>query len=138
MISSHSVVDCWDGGSENKNEPIIYHGYTITSKIFFKDAIEEAVKPYAFFKSKYPLILSIENHCSVEYQDKMADYLVNILGDMLYTELVDETKTKLPSPEELKNKILVKAKKVSSTDNQGIAHILFMTHTLRFLYLHII
>ena len=113
-------MDCWDGGSENKNEPIIYHGYTITSKIFFKDTIENAVKPYAFFKSEYPLILSIENHCSVECQNKMADYLINILGDMLYTGNVEETKTELPSPEELKNKILVKAKKVTSSDSQGI------------------
>ena len=115
-------MDCWDGESENKNEPIIYHGFTITSKIFFKDALE-AIKQYAFFKSNYPLILSIENHCSVECQDKMASYLVNILGNMLYTGTVDETKIELPSPEELQNKILVKAKKASSTDSQGIVHI---------------
>ena len=89
-------MDCWDGDNDTKNEPIIYHGYTITSKILFKDVLEEAVKPFAFCKSKYPLILSIENHCSVEYQDKMAEYLEDILGDLLYKEHVDETKTKNP------------------------------------------
>ena len=113
-------MDCWDGDNDTKNEPIIYHGYTITSKILFKDVLEEAVKPFAFCKSKYPLILSIENHCSVEYQDKMAEYLEDILGDLLYKEPVDENKTELPSPEELSYKILVKSKKIDSITNQGI------------------
>ena len=30
------------------------------------------------FRSAYPLILSIENHCSVEQQDKMAEYMVSM------------------------------------------------------------
>lgn len=37
-------LDCWDGSDD---EPVIYHGYTLTSKILFKDAIK-AVKEYAF------------------------------------------------------------------------------------------
>lgn len=37
-------LDCWDGSD---NEPVIYHGYTLTSKILFKDAIQ-AIKEYAF------------------------------------------------------------------------------------------
>ena len=31
----------------------------------------------------YPVILSIENHCSVEQQRKMAEYLKEILGGIL-------------------------------------------------------
>ena len=46
----------------------------------------------------YPLILSIENHCSVEYQDKMADHLVDILGEILFTDEVNESRNALPSP----------------------------------------
>ena len=38
------AVDCWDGPD---NEPVIYHGHTLTSKILFKDVIR-AVKEYAF------------------------------------------------------------------------------------------
>ena len=38
------LVDCWDG---NDNEPIIYHGHTLTSKILFKDVMA-AIKEYAF------------------------------------------------------------------------------------------
>ena len=102
-------LDCWDGN----NEPVITHGYTMTSKIFFKDAII-AIKEYAFTSSEYPLILSLENHCSLPYQDKMADYLTGILGDILFRESVNEQFTELPSPEYFKNKILVKAKRIAT------------------------
>ena len=50
----------------------------------------------------------------------MAEYLEDILGDLLYKEPVDENKTELPSPEELSYKILVKSKKIDSITNQGI------------------
>ena len=71
----------------------------------------------------YPLILSIENHCSVEYQDKMADHLVDILGEILFTDEVNESRNALPSPEELKFKVLVKAKKHNSQNQLGIQFI---------------
>ena len=109
-------MDCWDGGDSYGEEPIIYHGWTMTSKILFKDVIHDAIKKYAFFKSDYPLILSIENHCSIEYQDKMASHLEEILGDMLYQEQVDENLETLPSPEDLKGKVLIKAKKLPPGD----------------------
>ncbi|XP_039223742.1 1-phosphatidylinositol 4,5-bisphosphate phosphodiesterase eta-2 isoform X6 [Crotalus tigris] len=102
-------VDCWDGP---EGEPIVHHGYTLTSKILFKDVIE-TINKYAFIKSEYPIILSIENHCSVTQQKKMAQYLVEILGDKLDLSTVDnEDPNELPSPESLKGKILVKGKKL--------------------------
>ena len=110
-------LDCWDGPD---GEPIIYHGWTLTSKLLFKDVLMDAIKPYSFKTSPYPVILSIENHCSREQQDKMAEHFKTILGDMLYTETVDTTKDQLPSPEQLKNKILVKAKKIKLTATGSI------------------
>ncbi|XP_044301355.1 1-phosphatidylinositol 4,5-bisphosphate phosphodiesterase eta-2 [Varanus komodoensis] len=102
-------VDCWDGPD---GEPIVHHGYTLTSKILFKDVIE-TINKYAFIKSEYPVILSIENHCSVAQQKKMAQYLTEILGDKLdLSSVSNEDPTKLPSPESLKGKILVKGKKL--------------------------
>ncbi|XP_077167252.1 1-phosphatidylinositol 4,5-bisphosphate phosphodiesterase eta-2 isoform X2 [Paroedura picta] len=102
-------VDCWDGPD---GEPIVHHGYTLTSKILFKDVIE-TINKYAFIKSEYPVILSIENHCSVAQQKKMAQYLTEILGDKLdLSSVVNGDPTKLPSPESLKGKILVKGKKL--------------------------
>ncbi|NP_001191617.1 phospholipase C [Aplysia californica] len=41
-------LDVWDGPNE---EPIIYHGHTLTSKISFRAAVE-AINQYAFFASE--------------------------------------------------------------------------------------
>ncbi|XP_046727343.1 1-phosphatidylinositol 4,5-bisphosphate phosphodiesterase eta-2a isoform X2 [Silurus meridionalis] len=102
-------VDCWDG---QDGEPIVHHGYTLTSKILFKDVIE-TINKYAFVKNPYPVILSIENHCSVLQQKKMAQYLVEILGEKLDLSSVKADESGLlPSPESLKGKILVKGKKL--------------------------
>ena len=61
--------------------------------------------------ARYPVILSIENHCSVVQQKKMAQYLTEILGDKLDLSSVhNDDSTRLPSPASLKGKILVKVK----------------------------
>ncbi|XP_043245581.1 1-phosphatidylinositol 4,5-bisphosphate phosphodiesterase eta-2-like isoform X26 [Amphibalanus amphitrite] len=111
-------LDCWDG---DDGEPVIYHGYTLTSKIRFCDVISDAIKPYAFQYSEYPLILSIENHCSVHQQARMAHHLKSILGDMLFVTPVDESLGKMPSPKHFHKKILLKAKKLpSDKEKQGL------------------
>ncbi|TNN46912.1 1-phosphatidylinositol 4,5-bisphosphate phosphodiesterase eta-2 [Liparis tanakae] len=68
----------------------------------------------------YPVILSIENHCSVPQQKKMAQYLTEILGDKLDVSniKVDESGW-LPSPAMLKGKILVKGKKLPSSIDEN-------------------
>lgn len=58
--------------------------------------------------SRYPVILSIENHCSIPQQTKMAEYFEDIFGDMLCKHPVGEQENCLPSPESLKGKILIK------------------------------
>ncbi|XP_029995720.1 1-phosphatidylinositol 4,5-bisphosphate phosphodiesterase eta-2a isoform X6 [Sphaeramia orbicularis] len=109
-------VDCWDG---QDGEPIVHHGYTLTSKILFKDVIE-TINKYAFVKNDYPVILSIENHCSVPQQKKMAQYLIEILGDKLdLSNIKADESGRLPSPETLKGKILVKGKKLPSNIDEN-------------------
>lgn len=62
-----------------------------------------------FCTHRFPVILSIENHCSVQQQRKIAQYLKGILRDKLDLSSVDTGDTKqLPSPQSLKGKILVK------------------------------
>ncbi|CAB1431329.1 unnamed protein product [Pleuronectes platessa] len=101
-------LDCWDG---DKGEPVIYHGHTLTSKVSFKEVIE-TIAQYGFKASPYPLILSLENHCSVEQQAVMAKHLRTILGSKLLTKPLSDNPLKdLPSPEDLKGHILVKGKK---------------------------
>ncbi|XP_033914979.3 1-phosphatidylinositol 4,5-bisphosphate phosphodiesterase delta-1 isoform X1 [Acipenser ruthenus] len=107
-------LDCWDGPN---GEPVIYHGYTLTSKILFKDVIE-TVKEYAFKNSEYPVILSLETHCSMDQQKVMAHHMKTILGSMLLTAPLDgKMPTHFPSPEQLKGKILVKGKKLQLQDH---------------------
>ncbi|CAG2060302.1 unnamed protein product, partial [Timema podura] len=102
------LVDCWDGPED---DPIVYHGYTLTTKILFRDIIVDAIKPYAFHVSSYPVILSLENHCSERQQEVLARHLLEVLGEQLYTDPVDENMEFLPSPETLRGKIIIKAKK---------------------------
>nr|XP_047904547.1 1-phosphatidylinositol 4,5-bisphosphate phosphodiesterase zeta-1 isoform X7 [Anser cygnoides] len=106
-------IDCWDGSN---NEPVVYHGHTLTSKISFCSVIH-VIDKYAFAASEYPVILSLENHCSPKQQEIMAEHLENILGDKLLTSTIgDSVVTQLPSPEALKFKILVKNKKVGTIE----------------------
>ncbi|XP_040205152.1 1-phosphatidylinositol 4,5-bisphosphate phosphodiesterase eta-1 isoform X2 [Rana temporaria] len=102
-------VDCWDGPD---GEPVVHHGYTLTSKIPFKDVVE-TIDKYAFVKNEYPVILSIENHCNIQQQRKIAQYLKEIFADKLDLSSVPVGENKqLPSPQSLKGKILVKGKKL--------------------------
>ncbi|XP_021571253.1 1-phosphatidylinositol 4,5-bisphosphate phosphodiesterase eta-1 [Carlito syrichta] len=102
-------VDCWDGPD---GEPVVHHGYTLTSKILFRDVVE-TINKHAFVKNEFPVILSIENHCSIQQQRKIAQYLKGIFRDKLDLSSVDTGEFKqLPSPQSLKGKILVKGKKL--------------------------
>ncbi|NWQ86629.1 PLCD3 phosphodiesterase, partial [Burhinus bistriatus] len=102
-------LDCWEGSD---GEPVVYHGHTLTSKILFRDVIE-SIRDYAFKQSPYPVILSLENHCGLEQQATMARHMKAILGDMLLTQpLEGQDPCDLPSPEQLKGKVLVKGKKL--------------------------
>ncbi|XP_038174206.1 1-phosphatidylinositol 4,5-bisphosphate phosphodiesterase zeta-1 [Arvicola amphibius] len=103
-------IDCWDGA---ENEPVVYHGYTLTSKLLFKTVIQ-AINKYAFMSSEYPVVLSLENHCSPSQQEVMADILQSTFGDFLLSDMLDEFPDTLPSPEALKFKILVKNKKIGT------------------------
>uniref|UniRef100_A0A3B4T6K1 Phosphoinositide phospholipase C n=1 Tax=Seriola dumerili TaxID=41447 RepID=A0A3B4T6K1_SERDU len=102
-------VDCWDGPD---GEPMVQHGYTLTSKIPFKSVIE-TINKYAFINNQFPVILSIENHCSIQQQKKIAQYLREIFGDKLDVgdALSRDSKT-LPSPHSLLGKILIKGKRL--------------------------
>lgn len=64
-----------------------------------------------FVSSRFPVILSIENHCSIQQQKKIAQYLREIFGDKLDVgdALSRESKT-LPSPHSLRGKILIKVR----------------------------
>ncbi|TMS12287.1 1-phosphatidylinositol 4,5-bisphosphate phosphodiesterase beta-1 [Larimichthys crocea] len=57
-------LDCWKGRT-TEEEPVITHGFTITTEISFKEVIE-AIAESAFKTSPFPIILSFENHVDSE------------------------------------------------------------------------
>ncbi|XP_028460750.1 LOW QUALITY PROTEIN: 1-phosphatidylinositol 4,5-bisphosphate phosphodiesterase beta-4 [Perca flavescens] len=107
-------LDCWDGKGEDQ-EPIITHGKAMCTDILFKDVIQ-AIKDTAFVTSDYPVILSFENHCSKPQQYKMAKYCEEIFGEFLLKQPLEnypiESGRPLPSPNDLKRKILIKNKRL--------------------------
>ncbi|KAF6718490.1 1-phosphatidylinositol 4,5-bisphosphate phosphodiesterase beta-4 [Oryzias melastigma] len=76
----------------------------------------QAIKETAFVTSDYPVILSFENHCSKPQQYKMAKYCEEIFGDLLLKQPLEshpiEPGRPLPSPNDLKRKILIKNKRL--------------------------
>lgn len=99
-------IDCWDG---QDGRPIVMHGRTMTSSVLFADCIS-VIGKYAFESSPYPLILSLEVHCNPEQQQAMVDIMVRELGEQLVREPLFLPSYELPSPEALRNRILVKVK----------------------------
>lgn len=100
-------IDCWDGDNDN---PRVTHGFTRTTSVHFVDVIR-AIDRCAFDSSPYPVILSLEVHCNPLQQARMVQIMLEVFGkDKLLVHPLPEHMFDLPSPEELKYKILVKVK----------------------------
>ena len=54
-----------------------------------------AINETAFKTSPYPVILSFENHCTPRQQQKMAKYCMEIFGDKLLREPLDDPKAQV-------------------------------------------
>ncbi|XP_020511009.1 1-phosphatidylinositol 4,5-bisphosphate phosphodiesterase beta-1 [Labrus bergylta] len=113
-------LDVWKGRTAEE-EPVITHGFTMTSEIPFKEVIE-AIAECAFKTSPFPVILSFENHVdSLKQQAKMAEYCRSIFGEALLIDPLEkyplESGVPLPSPQELMGKIIIKNKKSHKPSN---------------------
>lgn len=73
-------------------------GYTLTSRILLLDVLR-VIKSHGFSTTKEPLILSFENHCGVVAQDRIADMIETVLGDLVLREAAHMKV--LPSPKEV-------------------------------------
>ena len=69
-------IDCYDG---DNGRPIVKHGYTLIKPCLFESIIR-FIEPNLFKTSPYPVILDLENHCSLEQQNEMARILHEVLG----------------------------------------------------------
>lgn len=88
---------------------MIFHGKTFTSKVSLRQVCA-AIKKYGFVASPYPIIISAEVHCSVPQQEMIAGIMIEVFGDALVKEPPEGMPAieMLPSPEELKGRILLK------------------------------
>lgn len=105
-------VDCWDGPD---GQPLVVHGRTLTTSISFKEVMT-TINKYAFAKSKFPLWISLEVHCNPAQQAIMAEIIKESFGTRLVTEPLDPSSSKLPSPSELMERVLIKVKRPQMKD----------------------
>lgn len=72
--------------------------------------------------SPYPIIISAEVHCSVAQQELIANIMREEFGDSLVSAPIEGRQKidVLPSPEDLKGKVLLKAKNLYVSDKEGL------------------
>lgn len=90
-------IDAWDG--DDKDEPKVTHGYTLTSHIPFR-AVCEAIRDVVDQEAKEavdaqgyraaPIMLSLENHCEDHGQRRLAEIMREVFGDRLLTKAIRE------------------------------------------------
>lgn len=98
-------VDIYDG----EHEPVVFHGKTLTTKVSAREVCE-AIMKYAFVTSPYPIIISAEIHLSVLQQEMLAGIMREVFGEALVCAPIEGKPLSgpLPSPEDLKGRILLK------------------------------
>jgi hypothetical protein len=111
-------LDIWDGGKTSDGTPIavVWHGHTLTTKILFEDIIKTIKVFLNFHPDSWPIVLSFENHCSIPYQQVMAEQLVRILGDSLYVPTEASLFGPLPSPARLRGMVVIKGRRPDGTE----------------------
>lgn len=106
-------IDVWDG---DDGEPEVFHGYTLTKEIPFREVCR-AVAKYSFSDrgtnweggaGEGPIIISLECHAGPVQQEKIVKIMREEWKDMLVQGIEPEDVKELPSPMQLKRKILVK------------------------------
>lgn len=111
-------LDIWDGGKSptGRPMPVVWHGGTLTTKVQFTDIIKTIKVFLNFHPDTYPIILSFENHCSIPYQEFMAEQLIRILGDSLYVPTEASLFGSLPSPNKLRGMVVIKGRRPDGTE----------------------
>lgn len=111
-------LDIWDGGKSAAGTPIpvVWHGHTMTTKILFVEIIKTIKVFLNFHPDTFPIILSLENHCSIPFQVYMAEQLQRILGESLYVPTEASLFGLLPSPSRLRGMVVLKGRRPLGTE----------------------
>ncbi|KAF5467434.1 hypothetical protein F2P56_017259 [Juglans regia] len=99
-------LDIWPNST--KDDVLVLHGRTLTTPVKLLKCLQ-SIKEYAFVKSQYPVIITLEDHLTPNLQAKVAEMLIQIFGEMLYYPQA-ECLAELPSPESLKHRIVISTK----------------------------
>ncbi|KAL2438975.1 1-phosphatidylinositol 4,5-bisphosphate phosphodiesterase 1 [Exophiala dermatitidis] len=89
-------IDAWDD-DEDKDEPKVTHGYTLVSHISFRSVCEtirdtvDSEAAQVASDAQYrpsPILVSLENHCSVHGQRRLVQIMKDVWGDRLLSEAI--------------------------------------------------
>jgi phosphatidylinositol phospholipase C, delta len=107
-----------DGQVTFKPEPQVVHGYTLTAAVPFREVCA-AIKKSAFVATDLPLIVSLETHAGLQQQETMVEIMKDLWGEYLVdsSTIGEKGCERLPSPESLRGKILVKVKQAGINKN---------------------
>ncbi|XP_062287711.1 inactive phospholipase C-like protein 1 isoform X2 [Scomber scombrus] len=105
-----------DYGPEIPRHHHHHHHHHHHAPVTVRSALE-VVNKYAFLTSQYPLLVYLCQRCSPAQQHTMAQHLKKVFGSRLYTPealpvSLGGRATTLPSPEQLKGRVLIVAKKL--------------------------
>ncbi|KAJ0738074.1 putative phosphoinositide phospholipase C [Helianthus annuus] len=100
-------LDLWPNSTNT--DVNVCHGRTLTSSVKLRKCLN-VIKEYAFYSSDYPVIITFEDHLNRSLRAKVAIMVKNTFGDMLVQPKKDSKLTKLPSPADLKRKIVISTK----------------------------
>ncbi|KAI1466524.1 PLC-like phosphodiesterase [Daldinia caldariorum] len=95
------------------DEPIVMHGYTLTTPIGFREVCK-AIREVAFETTNLPIIISLEVHADQEQQGAMVQIMKEEWAGLLVDKPHENCPNgRMPRLEELLNKILIKVKRAS-------------------------
>ncbi|KAH7855255.1 hypothetical protein Vadar_022922 [Vaccinium darrowii] len=99
-------LDLWPNSA--KDEVHVLHGRTLTTPVSLIKCLK-AIKEYAFVKSPYPVVITLEDHLTADLQAKVAEMVTQTFGEMLYYP-ESRSLEEFPSPEALKYRIILSTK----------------------------
>ncbi|KAL8230166.1 hypothetical protein R6Q59_000497 [Mikania micrantha] len=121
-------LDLWPNST--KTDVNVCHGRTLTSSVKLWKCLK-VIKDYAFSSSDYPVIITFEDHLNRTLRAKVAIMVKRTFGDMLFQPDKYYDLTKLPSPADLKRKIVISTKppneSLESETNAPQKNVLFAT-----------
>ena len=101
----------WSSTSTKRAEPRVLHGHTLTKEVPFR-RVCESIRDSAFVTSDLPVIVSLEIHANHEQQERVVDIIETVWRDLLVDlpSPASQGIASLPSPGNLRNKIIIKVK----------------------------